>query len=165
MQVPTHIKTVLLMVNPDGLTLSKAARQIIPDIIQFHGDEPPEALAIAKKHTKCDVWKALPVRDAASLADVADYADVADMVLLDAPTPEGSTLPGGNGEAFGWDVLKEYQHQLPWGLAGGLTPENVADAIRVTGAPLVDVSSGVESAPGIKDVDKIAAFCKAALNT
>ncbi|MEM6858209.1 MAG: phosphoribosylanthranilate isomerase, partial [Pseudomonadota bacterium] len=82
--------------------------------------------------------------------------------LFDAPPPDGSALPGGNGEAFDWGVLKAYPHRTPWALAGGLNPDNVVQAIRQTGADFVDVSSGVESAAGIKDVDKIAAFCEAA---
>jgi phosphoribosylanthranilate isomerase len=161
-EVPRGVRTVVLVVDPDGLTLANIAETLRPDAIQFHGKEPPEALAAARARFGCQVWKALPVRGEQSLQEAALYAEVADLVLLDAPAPEGSALPGGNGEAFGWDILKGHAPDTPWGLAGGLTPDNVAEAIRVTGAPLVDVSSGVESAPGIKDVDKIAAFCKAA---
>lgn len=99
------------------------------------------------------------MKDAESLAKVAAFRGAADRVLLDAPA---SALPGGNGTAFDWSLLAGWQAPLAWGLAGGLTPANVAEAIRLTGAPLVDTSSGVERGPGIKDVDKIAAFCKAA---
>ena len=133
-------------------------------MIQFHGDEPPEALEAVKRMFEVEVWKALPVRGVQSLDESADYDGVADRLLFDAPPPEGSTLPGGNGEAFGWGVLKEYPHRTPWALAGGLNSSNVARAIAETGADFVDVSSGVESAPGVKDVDKMAAFCKAALS-
>ncbi len=160
--VPDGVQTVLLVVDPDGLTLSNAVELVRPDVIQFHGDEPPEALVVAKRHAEAEVWKAIAVRDAASLASVADYAGAADRVLLDAPAPLGSDLPGGNGAQFSWDLLDGHEHTLPWGLAGGLTPANVATAIRATGAPLVDASSGVECAPGVKDVDLIRAFCKAA---
>ncbi len=160
--VPDGVKIVLLVVDPDGMTLANAVELVRPDVIQFHGDEPPEALALAKRRSEAEVWKAIAVRDAASLTSVAKYAGIADRVLLDAPAPEGSALPGGNGAMFSWDLLKDHAHALPWGLAGGLNPANVADAIRATGAPLVDTSSGVESAPGVKDMDKIAAFCKAA---
>ena len=162
-QVPDGVKPVVLVVDPDGLTLANIAQALLPDVIQFHGDEPPEALSMAKKQFGIEVWKALPVRDLSSLDESAAYDGVADRLLLDAPAPADSDLPGGNGEAFDWSVLKDYPHRSPWALAGGLNPENVAQAIRETGADFVDVSSGVESAPGVKDVDKIAAFCKAAL--
>jgi len=160
--VPEGVKTVVLVVNPEGMELANIQRAIMPDIIQFHGDEPPEALAMVKRRAGVEVWKALPVNDASSLDESADHDGIADRLLFDAPAPEGSALPGGNGEPFGWDLLKDYPHRSAWGLAGGLTPTNVAEAIALTHAPLVDVSSGVESSPGIKDVDKIAAFCKAA---
>ncbi|MEE4155372.1 MAG: phosphoribosylanthranilate isomerase [Erythrobacter sp.] len=160
--VPREVKTVVLVVDPDGLTLANLVNALRPDIIQFHGQEPAQALAMVKQSTGLEVWKALPVKDRASLEAGAAYAGIADRLLYDAPAPKGSALPGGNGEAFGWDVLAGHRHAAPWGLAGGLTPANVAEAVRQTGAPLVDVSSGVERAPGIKDVDKIVAFCKAA---
>ena len=131
-------------------------------MIQFHGDAPPEALEAVKALFEVEVWKALPVRGLSSLDESAAYDGFADRLLFDAPPPEGSDIPGGNGEAFGWSILKDYSHRSPWALAGGLNPQNVARAIRETSADFVDVSSGVESAPGIKDVDKIAAFCKAA---
>ncbi|MGB3472965.1 MAG: phosphoribosylanthranilate isomerase [Erythrobacter sp.] len=162
--VPIGVQTVLLVVDPDGRTLANAIELIRPDVIQFHGKEPPEALELAKSKGEAQVWKALSVRDTASLDDSAIYDGVADCLLFDAPAPEGSPLPGGNGEIFGWDILKDYPHRTAWGLAGGLNPDNVAEAIAATGARLVDVSSGVESAPGVKDVDKITAFCKAALD-
>lgn len=162
--VPIGVKTVVLVVNPDGKTLANIKEVLAPDVIQFHGDEPPEALAAVKQMFEVEVWKALPVRGPGSLDESADYDGVADRLLFDAPPPEGSDLPGGNGEAFGWGILKDYPHRTPWALAGGLTPENVAQAIRETGATFVDVSSGVESAlpgqRGVKDVDKITAFCK-----
>ena len=130
-----------------------------PDVVQFHGSETPEALAYFRALTGIAAWRALGVKDAATLADAARFHGAADRLLFDAPA---SGLPGGNGTRFDWDLLKAYKAPTPWGLAGGLTPANVADAIRLTGAPLVDTSSGVESAPGIKNVDRIAAFCKAA---
>ncbi|MEO0870813.1 MAG: phosphoribosylanthranilate isomerase, partial [Pseudomonadota bacterium] len=158
--VPEGVKTVVLVVDPDGIQLANITERIRPDVIQFHGHEPPDALALVKERSGIEVWKALPVRSAASLDESAAYDGVADRLLFDAPPPDGSALPGGNGEAFDWSVLKTYSHRSPWALAGGLNPGNVAQAIRETGADFVDVSSGVESAPGIKDVDKIAAFCK-----
>lgn len=157
--VPAHVKAVLLLVNADAQILAEAVRVVGPDVVQFHGQESPEALARFRLETGIEAWRALAVRDAAALAEVARFRGAADRVLLDAPA---TALPGGNGTAFDWSLLAGWQAPLPWGLAGGLTPANVADAVRLTGAPLVDTSSGVERGPGIKDVDRIAAFCKAA---
>lgn len=158
-QVPDHVKAVLLLVNPDPALLAEAVRTVAPDVVQFHGAETPDTLARFRAETGIEAWRALAVRDAESLAKVAAFRGAADRVLLDAPA---TALPGGNGTVFNWSLLAGWQAPLPWGLAGGLTPANVAEAIRLTGAPLVDTSSGVERGPGIKDVDKIAAFCKAA---
>ncbi len=158
-QVPGHVKAVLLMVNPDAALLAEAIRSIAPDVVQFHGQESPDSLARFRSDTGIEAWRAMAVRDAESLAAVAAFRGAADRVLLDAPA---SALPGGNGTRFDWSLLAGWDAPLAWGLAGGLTPDNVAEAIRLTGAPLVDTSSGVERSPGIKDVDKIAAFCKAA---
>jgi phosphoribosylanthranilate isomerase len=160
--VPSHIKAVLLVVNPEAASLAEAIRTVAPDVVQFHGSETPDAIARFRGETGIEAWRAMAVRDAASLADVAAFRGAADRVLLDAPA---SALPGGNGTAFDWSLLAGWQAPLAWGLAGGLTPANVGEAIRLTRAPLVDTSSGVERSPGIKDVDKIAAFCKAARNT
>lgn len=157
-QVPDHVKAVLLLVNPDAPLLDEALRTIAPDVVQFHGGESPETLARFRAETGIEAWRAMAVKDAPSLAEVAAFRGAADRVLLDAPA---SALPGGNGTRFDWSLLAGWQAPLAWGLAGGLTPANVAEAIRLTGAPLVDTSSGVERSPGIKDVDKIAAFCKA----
>lgn len=157
--VPPQVKTVLLVVNLAPTALAEAVREVRPDVVQFHGSETPEALARFRAGTGIAAWRALGVKDAATLADAARFHGAADRVLFDAPA---SGLPGGNGTRFDWDLLKAYKTPTAWGLAGGLTPANVADAIRLTGAPLVDTSSGVESAPGIKNVDRIAAFCKAA---
>lgn len=157
--VPPQVKVVLLVVNLSPATLAEAVREVRPDVVQFHGQETPETLARFRAATGIAAWRALGVRDADSLADAAHFHGAADRLLFDAPA---SGLPGGNGTRFDWDLLKAYKAPTPWGLAGGLTPANVAEAISLTGAPLVDTSSGVESAPGIKDVDKIAAFCKAA---
>ena len=157
-QVPDHVSAVLLLVNPDAALLDEAVRLIAPDVVQFHGSENPETLARFRNETGIAAWRAMAVKDATSLADAARFRGAADRVLLDAPA---SALPGGNGTRFDWSLLAGWQAPLAWGLAGGLTPANVGEAIRLTGAPLVDTSSGVERSPGIKDVDKIAAFCKA----
>nr|WP_298928590.1 phosphoribosylanthranilate isomerase [uncultured Erythrobacter sp.] len=158
--VPAHVKTVLLTVNADVQTTAKAVELVKPDVIQFHGNETPEWINLVREKTKVETWKALGVKDSETLAKSARFEGAVDRLLFDAPA---KALPGGNGETFRWDVLKDFDHRIPWGLAGGLTPENVADAIRETGTEMVDTSSGVESTPGVKDVDKIAAFCKAAL--
>ncbi|MFN3989004.1 MAG: phosphoribosylanthranilate isomerase [Erythrobacter sp.] len=158
--LPDTAKVVLLVVDPEPQALIEAIRMVGPQVVQFHGSEAPDMLARIRAQTGVEVWKALGIKDAAALDRAARYKGAADRVLLDAPA---EALPGGNGAAFDWSLLAGWQAPLPWGLAGGLTPANVADAIRLTGTTLVDTSSGVERSPGIKDVDKIAAFCKAAL--
>ncbi|MXP14377.1 phosphoribosylanthranilate isomerase [Altererythrobacter confluentis] len=157
-----HIPTVGVFVDAgdDFLADAIAAGQL--DAIQLHGHEPPERAAQLRSRFGLPVWKVLSVAGPEDIASAAAYRDTADFLLFDAKTPAGSALPGGMGLTFDWGLLAAYKGPLPWGLAGGVTPANVADAIAMTGAPLVDVSSGVESAPGIKDVDRIAAFCKAA---
>ena len=158
MRTPPSLKTVLLLVNAEPGYTAKALEVVKPDIVQFHGTETPEWLRLLKSAVSIEIWKALGVKDAATLKNSDRFVDAADLLLFDAPA---QALPGGTGTRFDWSLLADHKHKLPWGLAGGLTPDNVAEAIRVTRAPLVDTSSGVESAPGIKDVDKIAAFCKA----
>ena len=158
MRTPESVKVVLLLVNAEPGFTAKALEVVKPDVVQFHGNETPEWLRLLKGVTAVEVWKALGVKDAATLKNSDRFVDAADMLLFDAPA---QALPGGTGTRFDWSLLADYNHKLPWGLAGGLTPDNVAEAIRVTRAPLVDTSSGVESAPGIKDVDKITAFCQA----
>jgi phosphoribosylanthranilate isomerase len=131
------------------------------DVLQLHGAESAERVAQLRARHGLPVWKVLSVATRADLDRAAAYAGAADLVLLDARTPKG-TLPGGLGLSFDWSLLAGWKPPLPWGLAGGLAPANVAEAVRLTGAPLVDCSSGVESVPGVKDADLIAAFCAAA---
>jgi len=161
-RVQGRAKMVGLFVDPEPDTVAHYALQLRLDVIQLHGGERPQLLAQLKASTGCEVWKAVPVRTASDLARANDYAGAADAVLYDAKPAAGSELPGGNGLRFDWSLLQGRRHPLPWLLSGGLDAANLAEAIRVTGATLVDVSSGVESAPGVKDVDKIAAFLKAA---
>ncbi|HAU6484269.1 TPA: phosphoribosylanthranilate isomerase, partial [Citrobacter freundii] len=116
--------------------------------LQLHGSESPERVAQLRARFGKPVWKALPVASASDVARAAAYAGAADLILFDAKTPKGA-LPGGMGLAFDWSLLAGYRGALPWGLAGGLNPTNVAEAIARTGAPLVDTSSGVESAPAL----------------
>lgn len=160
---PKTVKTVLLLVNADIATTGKAIASVQPDVVQFHGRETPEWAKIVREKTGVEVWKALGVRGQSTLDAARTYAGCVDRILFDAPPPSAqSEVPGGNGVGFDWRLLKDHDHHTPWALAGGLGPNNVADAIRQTGTPMVDASSGLESAPGIKDVDLIRAFCKAA---
>ena len=151
------VKTVLLLVNADIAATGRAIEAVRPDVVQFHGTETPEWVGLVRDKGGVEVWKALGLKDAGTLERSERYADAVDRLLFDAPA---KAMPGGTGTSFDWDLLANHQHQLPWALAGGLDPSNVAEAIRRTGAPLVDVSSGVESAPGVKDMDKIAQFCQ-----
>ena len=156
-----RIGKVGLFVDADEGTIGEAVAAAQLDAIQLHGGETPVQAARLRARFGLPVWKALPVATRDDLRGMADYSGAADLILFDAKTPRGA-LPGGMGLAFDWNLLSGYRGSLPWGLAGGLSADNVAEAVRITGAPLVDTSSGVESAPGVKDVDKIAAFCKAA---
>lgn len=159
-RVPAHVDSVGVMVDPDDDAIAQA-RQAGITAIQLHGHETPERTAAIRARFGIPVWKAISVKTRADLDQGRAYAGAADFLLYDAKTPDGASLPGGMGLRFDWSLLLGFQPPLPWGLSGGLDPENVAEAVNITRAPLVDVSSGVESAAGIKDVDKIAAFCKA----
>lgn len=156
-----HIRRVGLFVDANDAAIGDAVAAARLDVLQLHGKESPERAAHLRARFGLPVWKALPVASAENIARAQTYAGAIDMVLFDAKTPEGS-LPGGMGLSFDWSLVANWKGPLAWGLAGGLTPENVAQAVQLTGAPLVDTSSGVESAPGIKDIDRIAAFCAAA---
>ena len=158
MRAPASLKVVLLLVNAEPGLTAKAIEVVKPDIVQFHGSETAIWLRTLKRTVDIEIWKAFGVQNAASLKNANEYVDAADLILFDAPA---QALPGGTGMRFDWSLLTEHKHKLPWGLAGGLTPDNVKEALRQTRAKLVDTSSGVESASGIKDVDKIAAFCQA----
>lgn len=161
-RVPAHIRKVAVTVNADDALIESLAQAGTPDVLQLHGSEPPARLAaIRARFPGLTLWKAIPVKTRADIAAADAYRDLADLILFDAKTPDGAVLPGGMGLRFDWKLLADYRAHGLWGLSGGLDPANVADAIRITHAPLVDVSSGVESTPGIKSVDKIAAFCKA----
>ena len=153
-----RIKTVLLLVNADPRLTGKAIADVRPDVLQFHGSETPEWVRLVRDKADQEIWKAIGVRDSAGLAKTSRYVGTVDRLLFDAPA---KALPGGTGTSFDWSLLAGHQHEVDWGLAGGLDPDNVADALHATRAPLVDVSSGVESAPGVKQVDRIAAFCQA----
>ncbi|MFD1331561.1 phosphoribosylanthranilate isomerase [Methylopila musalis] len=152
---------VLLTVDMGDDALDAAVADVAPDVLQLHGHETPERAAALKARHGLAVWKALPVSGPDDLAAVTLYAPVVDRVLFDARPPKGAALPGGNGVAFDWRLLDRLDPKLRFVLSGGLTPENVAQALAVVRAPAVDVSSGVESAPGVKDPERIRAFVAA----
>lgn len=156
-----RIATVGLFVDADDATIGEGIAAGGLSALQLHGEESPRRAAEIRARFGVPVWKALAVATSADVARAGDYVGAADLILFDARTPKGG-LPGGMGLAFDWSLLAGYRSALPWGLAGGLSPENVGQALAITQAPLVDTSSGVESAPGVKDPAKIAAFCAAA---
>lgn len=152
---------VMLLVDPDDELVDAACEALDPDILQLHGTETPIRLVEIRRRTGRRVMKALGVATSDDLRGVAAYRDCSDRILLDAKPPPGAALPGGNGRAFDWTILSGAS--LPPGamLSGGLTPETVEEALSCTGLRAVDVSSGVESSPGVKDPDRIFAFLKA----
>jgi phosphoribosylanthranilate isomerase len=160
--VPAKAARVGLFVNPTDAFIDQAMNQLRLDYIQLHGDETPERVEQVRLEFGMPVIKALPVGSSADLDAAKPYDGVADMLMFDAKAPAGAERPGGNGLSFDWSLLKDRRWQSPWFLAGGLTPETVERAIAASGAKMVDVSSGVESAPGVKDYDKMAAFIAAA---
>jgi len=160
--VPEGLAKVALTVDADDAALDAIVAALPIDMLQLHGHESPERVAQVRARYGLPVMKAVGVADAGDLAAVFEYSLVADQVLIDAKPPKGAAIPGGNGLAFDWRLLAGRRWLRPWMLAGGLTPENVAEAIRLTGARQVDVSSGVESAPGVKGAGGIAGFVAAA---
>ena len=131
-------------------------------MLQLHGNEPPERVAVVRSKFGLPVMKAVPIADRGDLSPIRAYARVADRLLFDARAPREATRPGGLGKAFDWTLLKGVKPGVPFMLSGGLDAGNVAEAMGITGAPGVDVSSGVERSPGVKDLDKIRAFIRAA---
>lgn len=156
-QVPPRVARVGVFVDPDDATIDAAIAAGALDILQLH-KTTPERSAVLRTRTGRQVWAAVAVKTRADLAAAHPFVGAADRILYDARTPEGSALPGGMGLRFDWAILDGFHHPLPWTLSGGLDARNVGEAIRRTHAEMVDVSSGVETAPGVKDVDKIAAF-------
>lgn len=157
---PDRVGRIGVFVDPDDALLAHAVKAARLTGVQLHGDETPERVAAVKARLGIEVWKAVPVRMRADLDAAKAYRGIVNRILYDARTPKG-TLPGGMGLRFDWKLLDGFVHPLPWALSGGLDAENVTEAIGITSARLVDISSGVESAPGVKDVDKIAAFLQA----
>jgi phosphoribosylanthranilate isomerase len=155
-------KLVGLFVDAGDAMIAEALAAARLDVVQLHGKESPERVAQVKARFGVPVWKALSIASAADVAAAARYDGAADLLLFDAKAPKGAALPGGLGLVFDWSLLAARRGPTPWGLAGGLSPANVGEAVRATGTGLVDVSSGVESAPGVKDESLIRAFCRAA---
>jgi phosphoribosylanthranilate isomerase len=159
---PEGLCKVALTVDADDATLDAIVGAVPLDMLQLHGHETPSRVAEVKARYGLPVMKAIGVADEGDLAGLIEMSLAADQLLIDAKPPKGADLPGGNGLAFDWRLLVGRKWLKPWMLAGGLTPENVAQAVRLTGARQVDVSSGVDAAPGVKDATKIAAFVQAA---
>lgn len=162
LEVPTGVAKVALTVNADDAFLDQLIEQVPLDMLQLHGKETPERVAEVKARYGLPVMKAIGIATEEDTQQIDLYGEVADQLLVDAKAPKGADLPGGNGLAFDWTLVNRKFWPKPWMLAGGLTPENVALAVQMTGAKQLDVSSGVESAPGVKDPDLIRAFIKAA---
>ena len=163
--VPAQVTRVALVVDADDALLESIVGAVPVDMLQLHGAETPERVAEIRTRTGLRVMKVVGIREAADLDRIAEYESVANQILVDAKPPRagGEYLPGGNALRFDWRLIAGRAWDAPWMLAGGLTAGNVADAVRLTGAAQVDVSSGVESAPGVKDPDKITAFIRAAM--
>ena len=159
---PPGLARVALTVDAGDADLDRILAAVPIDILQLHGGEDPARVAAVRDRFGLPVMKAVGVSSEADLAQIAEQARAADMLLIDAKPAPDATLPGGNGLSFDWRLIAGRRWPVPWMLAGGLTAQNVAEAVRLTGAPQVDVSSGVERAPGVKDPALIAAFVAAA---
>jgi len=155
-----RVGTAAVLVDPDDALIDAVASTVRPDLLQLHGSESPSRVAAIKARTSLSVTKAIPVAEAADVASASAYAGIADQILFDARALPDVVLPGGNGVAFDWSMLAAAQ--APFALSGGLNAGNVAEAVRLTGAELVDVSSGVETAPGVKDEKRIRQFIEVA---
>ena len=162
LEAPTGLAKVALLVNPSDRFLDSLTTTVPLDMIQLHGSETPQRVSEIKQKTGLPVMKAIGVAEKNDLKKLDVYATVADQLMVDAKPAKDAILPGGNGYAFDWSLLQGRRWTGPWMLAGGLNPENVAQAIAITGAQQIDVSSGVEICPGKKDKRKINAFVRAA---
>ena len=161
-RVRGRAQKVALSVDATDDALAGVIEALQPDLLQLHGSETPERVLAVKRRFGLPVMKALPIERREDLAAIAQYADVSDHILFDARAPREATRPGGLGKAFDWHLLENLDPSLSFMLSGGLDADNVAEALQITRAPGVDVSSGVERAPGEKDPDKIRAFVHAA---
>ena len=149
---------VAVTVDADDALIDTVLRDLAPDWLQLHGNESPDRAVDLKRRTGCGIIRALRVGTAADIAAAGAFTDAGDLMLYDARPPAGSVLPGGNGARFDWSLTAAIPRDRDWFLAGGLTPDNVGEALAATAAPLLDVSSGVERAPGYKDASLIKAF-------
>ena len=154
-------KVVALTVDAGDAVLGEIVKEIAPDFLQLHGSETPERVVEVKEKFGRKIIKAIPVRTSEDAAAAKTYTKVVDLILFDAKAPSGATRPGGHGRAFDWTVLDVVSRDMPFMLSGGLTPDNVEEAIRATRPQSVDVSSGVETAPGVKDRELIRRFLRA----
>jgi phosphoribosylanthranilate isomerase len=159
---PTGPIRVGLFVDADDALLDEVLAGVALDMVQLHGAEPPQRVAEVKARYGVPVIKAVPIADADDLVPARAYEGVADMLLFDARPPKGASRPGGNARAFDWSLVRDRGWRLPWLLAGGIDAENVVEAVRASGAPAVDVSSGVEDRPGLKNPAKIRTLLKIA---
>lgn len=159
---PVGLAKVGLVVDADDPMLDAILAEVPLDMIQLHGHESVARVREVRARYGLPVMKAIGVAEAGDLDALDDYAAVADQILIDAKPPKGAELPGGNGLTFDWRLIANRRWPVPWMLAGGLTPENAAEAIALTGARQLDVSSGIESAPGVKDAGLMRAFAEAA---
>jgi phosphoribosylanthranilate isomerase len=159
---PPGLAKVALVVDADDATLDAIVAAVPLDMLQLHGRETPARVAEVRARHGLPVMKAAGLGGPDDLPALAAFEVVADQILVDAKPPKGSVLPGGNGVAFDWRLIAGRRWTRPWMLAGGLTPQNVAEAVRLTGARQVDVASGVEASPGVKDAALIRAFVAAA---
>lgn len=162
LSVPSGIAKVALTVDADDAFLDTLVSTVPIDVLQLHGHESPDRVATVRARYGLPVMKALGIADETDLVALDDHGRVADMLLVEAKPPKDSTRPGGNGVTFDWTLISGRRWPVPWMLAGGLTVDNIDDALRRTGARQVDLSSGVESSPGVKDANKMAAFIAAA---
>jgi phosphoribosylanthranilate isomerase len=154
--------SVALLVDPDDALIDEIAAAVNPDMFQLHGSETPDRVREVRARTGKPVMKAIKIATTTDAEAALAYRDAADLILFDTKPAAGAMLPGGNGVPFDWRLLETVKQQVPFALSGGLTPENVAEAIRVTGARIVDVSSGVETRPGEKSPELIRRFLQAA---
>ncbi|MBO6897763.1 MAG: phosphoribosylanthranilate isomerase [Shimia sp.] len=163
-EAPVGVAKVALTVNADDTFLDQLVETVPLDMLQLHGRESPERVAEVRARFGLPVMKAIGIADAEDVAKIDTYGAVADQLLVDAKPPKNADLPGGNGLSFDWRLVNRKYWPRPWMLAGGLTADNVAEAVKMTGARQLDLSSGVESAPGVKDIGMIRAFMKAVQN-
>jgi phosphoribosylanthranilate isomerase len=161
-QVKGRARKVALSVNADDDLLAASIEALKPDLLQLHGQETPDRVVVVRARFGIPVMKAIPIEMRDDLSPIHLYAKVAEWILFDARAPREATRPGGLGKPFDWHLLENLNLAVPFMLSGGLDASNVAEAVRVSRAPAVDVSSGVERAPGIKDPEKIRAFVRAA---